>query len=86
MGKDCLQSSRLPPRKGREESWSCWNRSSEINSALLSGNKKIIITSAGKSRAGVEVAGPLPSLQGGKSKIVKIARIRFAGTGAFTGA
>lgn len=46
--------------------------------------QKIIITSAGKNRAGVEVAGPLPLLQGGKSKIVKIARIRFAGTEAFT--
>jgi len=32
--------------------------------------QKIIITSAGKSRAGVEVAGLLPSLQGRKSKIV----------------
>lgn len=43
-----------------------------------------IITSAGKNRAGLEVAGPPPLLQGGKSKIVKIARIRFAGTEAFT--
>lgn len=69
----------LPP-KGREEGWSCWNKSTKITRALLSGNKKIIITSAGKNKAGVEVAGLLPLLQGGKSKIVKIARIGFAGT------
>lgn len=52
--------------------------------AIVVREQKLIITSAGKNRAGVEVAGLLPLLQGGKSKIVKIARIRFAGSEAFT--